>query len=122
MKTCLIVDDSRVVRKVASRIIDKLGFAIAEAEDGAQALAYCEKQLPDLILLDWYMPVMNGIDFLPKLRALPGGDKPVVVFCTTENDMGHIQQAIMAGANEYVMKPFDEEIITNKLMQVGILE
>lgn len=121
MKTCLIVDDSRVVRKVASRIIDKLGFSIAEAEDGSQALAYCEKQLPDLILLDWYMPVMSGIEFLPKLRALPGGDKPVVVFCTTENDMAHIQQAIMAGANEYVMKPFDEEIITNKLMQVGML-
>ena len=121
MKTCLIVDDSRVVRKVASRIIEKLGFAIAEAEDGAQALAYCEQQFPDLILLDWYMPVMNGIEFLPKLRALPNGDKPIVVFCTTENEIGHIQQAIMAGANEYVMKPFDEEIITSKLEQVGIL-
>jgi len=121
MRTCLIVDDSRIVRKVATRIIDKLGFTVAEAEDGAQALAYCEKQFPDLILLDWYMPVMNGLEFLEKMRALPGGDKPVVIFCTTENEMSHIQQAIMAGANEYVMKPFDEEILSGKLSQVGML-
>lgn len=121
MKTCLIVDDSRVVRKVASRIIEKLGFSLSEAEDGAQALAHCEKTLPDLILLDWYMPVMDGITFLEKLRALPEGGKPVVVFCTTENEIGHIQKAIMAGANEYVMKPFDEEILTTKLTQVGML-
>ena len=121
MKTCLIVDDSRVMRKVASRIMDKLGFSIAEAEDGAQAFTYCEKQFPDFILLDWYMPIMNGIEFLGQLRALPGGDKPVVVFCTTENEMGRIQQAMAAGANEYLMKPFDEEILATKLQQVGML-
>ncbi len=121
MKTCLIVDDSRVVRKVATRIIEKFGFAIAEAEDGEKAYAYCEQQVPDVILLDWYMPVMNGLEFLKKLRTMPGGDKPVVIFCTTENDMGHIQQAMLAGANEYVMKPFDEEILSGKLTQTGVL-
>lgn len=121
MKTCLIVDDSRVVRKVASGIMTKLGFSIAEAEDGEKAYAYCSQQLPDLILLDWYMPVLDGIGFVEKLRAMPEGGKPVVIFCTTENDMGHIQKAIMAGANEYVMKPFDEEIISSKLSQVGML-
>ncbi len=121
MRTCLIVDDSRVVRKVASRIVEKFGFDILEAENGAQALEVCSQQFPDLILLDWYMPVMDGMEFIGKLRALPGGDKPIVIFCTTENDIGHIQQAIMAGANEYVMKPFDEEILSAKLSQVGIL-
>ena|SRR5665213_3444364 len=121
MKTCLIVDDSRVVRKVASRIIEKLGFAVVEAEDGAKAYEYCQKQFPDFILLDWYMPVMSGMEFIVKLRALPDGEKPIVIFCTTENEMSHIQQAMQAGANEYVMKPFDEEILTTKLSQVGIL-
>jgi two-component system, chemotaxis family, chemotaxis protein CheY len=122
MKTCLIVDDSRVVRKVASRIIEKIGgFEISEAEDGEKAAEYCTKQKPDLILLDWYMPIMNGLEFLQKLRAMPDGDKPVVIFCTTENEIGHIQQAIMAGANEYIMKPFDEEILTGKLSQVGMI-
>ncbi len=121
MKHCLIVDDSRVVRKVASRIIDKLGFAISEAENGLAALESCKQQFPDLILLDWYMPVMDGIEFLRELRALQGGDKPVVIFCTTENEMGHIQQALIAGANEYIMKPFDEEILTSKLSEAGML-
>lgn len=121
MKTCLIVDDSRVVRKVASGIMTKLGFAIAEAEDGEKAYQYCTQQMPDVILLDWYMPVLDGIGFMGKLRPMPGGDKPIVIFCTTENDMSHIQKAVMAGANEYVMKPFDEEIIASKLSQVGML-
>lgn len=121
MKTCLIVDDSRVVRKVASRIVEKLGFSFTEAEDGSVALAACEKSFPDLILLDWYMPVMDGLEFIQKLRALPGGDAPVVIFCTTENEIGHIQQAILAGANEYVMKPYDEEILSGKLSQVGMM-
>ncbi len=121
MKTCLVVDDSRVVRKVAGGIIAKLGFTVAEAEDGEKAYTYCQQQLPDLILLDWYMPVLDGIGFITKLRAMPEGGKPVVIFCTTENDMACIQKAIMAGANEYVMKPFDEEIISAKLSQVGML-
>ncbi len=121
MKTCLIVDDSRVVRKVAGGIMTKLGFTIAEAEDGQKALDYCQTTLPDLILLDWYMPVMDGMGFIVKLRALPEGAKPVVIFCTTENNMENIQKAIMAGANEYVMKPFDEELISSKLSQLGML-
>ncbi|MEI6730002.1 MAG: response regulator [Pseudomonadota bacterium] len=121
MKTCLIVDDSKVVRIVARRIIEKLGFNIAEAEDGQQAIDYCKQQFPDFILLDWYMPIKSGIEFLPELRALPGGDAPIVIFCTTENEIGHIQQAIMAGANEYVMKPYDEDILLGKLAQVGII-
>ncbi len=121
MKTCLIVDDSKVIRMVARKILQDLGFQTAEAEDGAKALDYCKAQLPDAVLLDWNMPVMNGIEFLVELRKVPGGDKPVVVFCTTENDIQHIQQAIAAGASEYIMKPFDGEIIQAKFEQVGLL-
>jgi two-component system chemotaxis response regulator CheY len=121
MKSCLIVDDSRVVRKVARRILEELEFAIEEAADGQLAMAACERQMPDAILLDWNMPVMNGIDFLRALRRMQGGAAPVVVFCTTENDIRHIQEAVSAGANEYIMKPFDTDIIQAKFQQVGLL-
>lgn len=121
MQTCLIVDDSRVVRKVARRILEDLSFECSEAEDGQKACEACEETMPDVILLDWNMPIMSGIEFLEALRAMPGGDVPKVVFCTTENDMAHIQRAIQAGANEYIMKPFDSEIIASKFAQIGVL-
>lgn len=121
MKSCLIVDDSKVIRMVAKKILQELKFETVEAADGKQALDACLVSMPDGILLDWNMPVMSGIEFLRELRAVPGGDKPVVVFCTTENDIEHIQEAIEAGANEYIMKPFDSEIIQAKFTQVGLL-
>jgi len=106
---------------VARRILEELDFDIREAVDGQDALNSCLNDLPDVVLLDWNMPVMNGLDFLKALRASEGGDKPVVVFCTTENDMSHISAAISAGADEYIMKPFDREIIESKFSQVGII-
>ncbi len=121
MKSCLIVDDSRVVRMVAKKILQELGFETSEAEDGRKAMEACQKAMPDVILLDWNMPVMNGIEFLRELRAAPGGDTPKVVFCTTENDLAHIMEAMGSGADEYIMKPFDAEIIESKFSQVGIL-
>ena len=121
MKTCLVVDDSRVIRKVARKIVEDLGFTCEEAQDGQVALDQCRKSMPDAILLDWNMPVMNGMEFLRALRASPGGNAPIVLFCTTETEMTKIQLAIEAGANEYNMKPFDSEIVESKLMQVGML-
>ena len=121
MKSCLIVDDSKVIRMVARKILQELEFDTSEAEDGQVALTACEGAMPDAVLLDWNMPVMDGIDFLRALRKMPGGDAPVVVFCTTENDVNHIQEAMEAGANEYIMKPFDSEIIQAKFTQVGLL-
>jgi|TARA_B100000315_G_scaffold247499_1_gene276258 two-component system chemotaxis response regulator CheY len=121
MKSCLIVDDSKVIRMVARKIMQELKFEISEAADGKSALDACENLMPDAILLDWNMPVMSGIEFLRELRKRPGGDAPIVVFCTTENDLKHIQEAIEAGANEYIMKPFDSEIIQAKFAQVGLL-
>src|ERR1051326_8899852 len=120
MRSCLVVDDSRVVRKVARRILEELKFSIEEAADGKLAMEACLKHMPDVVLLDWNMPVMSGIDFLRELRRTPGGDAPVVVFCTTENDIQHIQEAIGAGANEYIMKPFDSDIIQAKFAQAGL--
>ena len=121
MKSCLIVDDSKVVRMVARKILEALSFKIEEAENGKIAMDQCVKQMPDAILLDWNMPVMSGIEFLRNLRKMSGGQTPIVVFCTTENDIQHIQEAINAGANEYIMKPFDSEIIESKFSQVGLI-
>ncbi len=121
MKQCLIVDDSKVVRMVARKILEGLDFEIEEAENGQVAIDACRRQMPDAILLDWNMPIMNGIDFLRDLRKMDGGGAPVVVFCTTENDIAHIREAIGAGANEYIMKPFDSEIIEAKFAQAGLI-
>jgi two-component system chemotaxis response regulator CheY len=121
MKTCLIVDDSRVVRKVARKILEELGFECLEAEDGQKAFEACTAKMPETILLDWNMPVMTGIEFLKKLRSAPNGNYPKVVFCTTENEFSFIEQALSAGANEYIMKPFDGEIVQSKFEQIGAL-
>jgi len=121
MKSCLVVDDSRVVRTVARRILQGLSFEVREAANGQEAIISCLSAMPDVVLLDWNMPVMNGIEFLRALRAVPGGEAPVVVFCTTESDITHIRQAIDLGANEYIMKPFDSEILELKFAQAGVL-
>jgi len=121
MKTCLVVDDSRAVRKVARRILEELSFSVVEAADGQCAIEHCLSQMPDVVLLDWSMPVMSGIQFLRKLRGTAGGEAPVVLFCTSHCDIDHIQEALGAGANEYVLKPFDDEILQSKLIEVGML-
>lgn len=120
MKSCLIVDDSRVIRRVSRHILESLGFAVDEAENGQEGLEYCLRGMPDVVLLDWNMPVMTGIEFIIQLRQQPGGDMPKVVFCTTENDVAHIREAISAGADEYIMKPFDHETLKIKLQLVGM--
>ena len=122
MKSCLIVDDSKVVRMVARKILEDLDFRVAEAGDGQRAMEACEFEVPDAILLDWNMPVKSGIDFLRELRAKGEMRQPVVVLCTTENDLLHIRDAIAAGADEYIMKPFDSQIIESKFIQAGLVQ
>lgn len=121
VKLCLVVDDSRVVRKVARRILEDLGFEVAEAGDGAEALAWVRTTMPDVVLLDWNMPAMNGLAFLRQLRREPGGEAPRVVFCSVENDLDRIREALDAGADEYIMKPFDGDIVASKLALAGAL-
>jgi len=120
-RTCLVVDDSRVVRKVARRILEANGYDVSEAEDGQQALEACRAGMPDCVLLDWNMPVMNGLEFLKALRAEFGPGNPPVLFCTTETDMSFVEQAIEHGAQEFIMKPFDAEILMGKFEQAGLL-
>lgn len=122
MKDCLVIDDSNVVRKLLCNMIIPMGFSVREAENGENALAHCMESMPQVIMLDWNMPVMDGPTFLKKLRAFEGGSQPVVIFCTTENDMEHIQLGMSLGANEYIMKPFDEQILQSKFSQLGLVD
>jgi two-component system chemotaxis response regulator CheY len=120
MKSCLIVDDSSVVRKVARRILEDLDYIVEEAEDGQDAFDKCRQEMPDAILLDWQMPIMSGLEFLKLLRAYVGGEKPHVVYCTVENDIGAIAMALKAGASDYMMKPFDRAILEAKFEPVAV--
>jgi two-component system chemotaxis response regulator CheY len=120
VKTCLVVDDSRVIRKVSRRILEDLGFEVAEAGDGVEAMAWCSAMMPDAILLDWRMPQMDGIEFLTRLRAEPGGDRPKVIVCSVENELERVREALDAGADEYIMKPFDGGIVAGKFAYLGL--
>jgi len=121
MNYCLIVDDSRSIRKVSRQIVESLSFRVAEAENGEAGLLSCQSEMPDVILLDWNMPVMDGYSFLKQLRQTPEGRKPKVVFCTTENTIEFISRALEAGADEYIMKPFDKDILAAKFQELGVL-
>lgn len=105
---------------VVRRILEAMGLVVADAADGFTGLLACRDAMPDLVLLDWNMPAMDGGTFLAELRASPGGvDVPVIV-CSSDNDAGRIAAALEAGASEYVMKPFDADILHGKLAQLGI--
>ena len=117
----LIVDDSRVVRSVSGSILDEIGIAHEQAEHGAIALEKVREQKYRFILLDWNMPEMDGMEFLVAAmneNLLEGTD---VIFCTTESEIEKISEAIQKGASEYVMKPFDKDIIEDKLKYLGII-
>lgn len=117
MKSCLIVDDSSVVRKVARRILEDMDYIVDEAEDGQEAFDKCRQEMPDAILLDAQMPIMGGLEFLKLLRAYVGGASPKVVFCVTENDIGQIALALKSGADEYMMKPFDRDLLESRFLE-----
>jgi two-component system chemotaxis response regulator CheY len=120
VKTCLVVDESQVVRKVARRLLEDLDFAVAEATDGMEALAWCRAMMPDLVLLDSAMPLMSGLEFLRRLRLEPGGRGPKVIFCSADTDLDRIRQALDAGAAEYIIKPFDGDIVAEKVAMAGL--
>ncbi len=115
VKICLIVDDSRVIRKVSRKIATSLGYTPLEAENGEEALARCKQKMPDLVLTDWQMPEMDGIEFVRELRAIPTPYPPTIVFCTSKSAAADIHEGIAAGADDYVIKPFDEATLSAKL-------
>lgn len=122
MATALVVDDSRAIRAILTKTLRELGFEVREAANGKQALQViqAEKSELTLILVDWNMPEMNGLDLLKRLRQNPALSSLVVVMVTAETELEHIAEALEAGANEYVMKPFTREIIVGKLQLAGV--
>ena len=119
-KTCLVVDDSRVIRKVAAKIAHSLGYRVIEAENGAEGLARCKQAMPDLVLTDWQMPVMSGPEFVTELRKIPTAHRPMVMFCTSKGEATDIHEGISAGADDYIVKPFDEAALAAKLEKLGV--
>lgn len=119
--TCLVVDDSRMIRKVARRMAEQHGFVVAEAENGEEAIARCRAAMPDLVLTDWDMPVMTGPEFVAALRALPGAENTRVIFCTSKSGAQDIHRGIGAGADDWIVKPFDEVGLSAKLSALGFI-
>ena len=120
MKHCLVVDDSEVIRKIARRILETMHFEISEAENGQQAIELCKIRTPDAILLDWHMPVMSGVEFLGALRLANLEKRPYVIYATTENDQADLSRAFTAGADDYLLKPFDRESFEAKFNDAGL--
>lgn len=122
MAKILIVDDSQTIRAICSRFCVGMGFQTIEAENGEIALNAVRKH-PDLkiILLDWYMPVMDGITFLRTLRADTSLAQPCVVMCTSNTDLANVELALEAGADEYLMKPFDDDLLWEKILEAGVV-
>lgn len=119
MTYCLIADDSPAIRKAARGMLSDMGFDVAEAANGAEALESCRARCPDVLLLDWNMPVMDGFECLAALEALSGRQRPKIIFCTTGAEADPIIRAISAGANEYLVKPFDRDLLAQKVQALG---
>ena len=121
MKRCLIVDDSSVIRKVARGILESMHYEVVEAENGQEALNRCrEVPAPDLIILDWHLPVMSAFEFLSALRLSVAGKRPYIIYCTTENDPTDIARAFSAGADDFFMKPFDRASLVGKIAEISV--
>lgn len=122
MPKALVVDDSRTIRTILAKTLKEIGFEILEAANGREALQIIEAETTAvrLILLDWDMPEMNGLELLKRLRQDPEFSSMVVVMVTAQTELSHIGEALDAGANEYVMKPFTKDILVGKLELTGI--
>ena len=121
MKKCLIVDDSHEDRQIAANYLEGLGFVTTQAGDGDEALTMCRQDMPDFILVDDIMPRVDGLEFLKRLHRTRGGKRPVVLFCSGHGDTAALGTAIWEGAAECLIKPFDADLLSFKLHQVGVM-
>lgn len=121
MKSCLVIDDSSVVRKITRRILEGADMSVAEAEDARQALAICRETMPDAIFVDANMPDLDGYDFVRELRQLPEGKAPKVLLCATENDAAAIARAKHMGVDRFIMKPFDRAYLIGHFREAGLI-
>lgn len=115
MRRCLLIDDSPLIRKVARLVFERQRYTVLEAESAADALEHCGKEMPELILLDWYLPGSNALDLLKQLKAVAGTARPYIIYLTTENDPLDISRAMQAGCDDVMMKPFTRAELEAKL-------
>jgi two-component system chemotaxis response regulator CheY len=120
----LVVDDSRATRMILRKILESIGFEVEQAENGRVALELLQSwvpyDVPDLALVDWNMPEMNGLELIEVVRDLQDFDAMKIIMCTTETEVSQMTLAMLSGANEYVMKPFTADIIVDKMALVGL--
>ncbi len=119
MKHVLIVDDSAVVRKVVRRIVEGMDLRISEAEGCIDGLAMCAQAMPDAIIVDASLTDMKPLDFVRQVRQAPGGDRPRIIYCSTENDVVHIAGAMRSGANMFMLKPFTRAELSGRLQTLA---
>lgn len=120
MKHCLVIDDANIIRKVARHIIETFGYRVSEAETAEEALDRLISDTPDLILLDWQLPGMTAFEFLAALRGRPLPKIPYIVYCTTEHDVSDLSKAFTAGADDYLLKPFNREVLQAKFAEIAL--
>ena len=117
---CLLIDESLMVRRVGARIVRDFGYEVSEASTMQEALDMARLSMPDVVLTDWRAGGMEADAFMEALRAEPGGEEAVVILCTADRRVERITRALAAGASEYIMKPFDSDIIESKLALAGL--
>lgn len=121
MACCIVADDSKIMRMLLSKIMENFGYDVIEAEDGEDLMSLCIKNTPDLIICDWHLPLIDGVDILLKIRADRKIKQPVFIFCSYVKDVDVISQALKSGADDFIMRPFDEDIIASKLKIIKVL-
>jgi len=121
MSTCLIVEDSPVIREIAIRIVRDLGLDAIEKADAAAALAFCREATPGVVLLDWDLPALGALDFLRGVGELPAESRPPIVLCATENDPQQFMLAKAAGASRHILKPFTRDELEATLAEIGLV-
>ncbi len=121
MKKCIIADDSKIICMLISKIMSNLGYEVIEAEDGEEVVEMCEREEPELIIMDTKLPILDGLDAMYKIRDMLRINQPKIIFCSAVNDPERIKEALDGGADDYIMKPFDEEIIVSKLEILNLL-
>lgn len=122
MSRCIVADDSKTMRLLLMKIMENFGYMVEEAEDGEDLLEQCTRDMPDLIISDWTLPLIDGIDVLYKIRSNPRAPQPVFLFCSHIKDPEIISQALKGGADDFIMRPFDEEIIAMKLKIIKFMK
>lgn len=120
-RSALIVDDSRLIRAIVRTMLEPLGFDVSDAASGREALLQCAAKSPALIVLDWWMDDMNGPEVAAAIRARQTGPQPCILLCSTETRVGEIRRAMRAGADSYLLKPFDKEKLAHRLRRFGFL-